>query len=552
MPIRPGMAAAGVAILASCLVQPSVLAAPPTYRLTVIPRLDYHQAIPTHINNAGHVIGWLVKDDQPLHAFLYRDGTTIDLQSADGGIFDEAAMNEQGIVVGSIGDRAYMYRDGEFIALETPGYDLLRATDINDGGQIIGSAVPAGGGPLQAFLYDDGVASILPLGAFISMHPAAISNAGTVVGAGNLTDARNPERHPFVYREGQLVDAGSLGRHSAYAIEASESGRVVGILDKDPDHRNTHAFVLSSSGKLRDLGTLGGTNSYPYDINTSGRIVGSAALATGYFRAFLYGNGVMHDLGALGGEMSVAYGITDNGQVVGNAHYENRTSTIFIHGVDGPRTLDLNDLIDPADPLKPFVRLEQTSPRTAINEFGQILATGTDSRRRRKLGYIVSPVDSTPPLVTASVTGVMGDRGWYTSDATVTWITTDPEAPIGARAGCATATVTLDSTGTQFDCQATSLGGASPVNSVTIKRDASSPSVEVTSPGAGAVYERNEIVPAAFQCSDAVSGIQACRGPVPAGALIDTSAPVTDATFRVVGIDRAGNRRVVVHAYTVN
>jgi probable HAF family extracellular repeat protein len=553
-PIRPGRAAAaGLAIVALCLLgQPSALAAPPKYKLTVIPRLDYHEAIPRQITEAGHVLGWLLKDDQPLHMFLYQDGTTTDLQTAAGEIFHGSAINEQGVVVGSIGNQAFTYEDGEYVALQTPGYELTRAIDINASGQIVGWAEPLDGGGRRIFLYDDGVISILPMAGFLSMSVAGISDSGIVAGSGDLNEARNPERHPYIYLNGETIDVGSLGRNSAYSIAVNDAGRVTGVLDKDPEHRNTHAFVRSASGVMRDLGTLGGTNSYAEDINSSGRVVGAAALPTGYFRAFLYRNGAMHDLGALDGENSVAYDITDNGQVVGDVRYENSRSTVFIQGIDGPTTYDLNDLIDPADPLEPFVWLEQTSSDKAMNESGQILAVGSDSRRRRRRGYIVSPVDSTPPVVTADVTGIRGNRGWYTSDVAVSWITADPEAPVGAVTGCETATVVLDSPGTRFDCQARSIGGTSPVNSVTIRRDASSPSVVITSPAPDAVYERNQVVPVAFECTDALSGVQACRGSALPGSLIDTSIAVTGERFRAVGIDKAGNKRVVLHTYSVN
>ncbi len=548
MRIRAGCDAAcrPVFLLACLLVPLAAGAAPPKYRLTAIPRLDWDRAIPREINNSGHVVGWLVKDGQPLHTFLYKGGTTIDLQTAGGEIFSAMSMNDEGVIVGHIENQAFMFSNGDYIPLQASGYELTLAIDINDVGQITGSAVPPDDGPRQVFLYEEGNVSILPMGPFVSMSAAAISNTGTVIGIGDMSDGKNPERHPFIYRDGETIDMGSLGRHKAYPEAINDSGRVTGVLRRDPDHRNWHAFVRSRNGVMTELGTLGGNNSLAEDINSSGHVAGSAQDETNAYRAFLYKNGVMNDLGALGGRSSSASDITDNGQVVGNVELANATWTIFIYGVDGPRTYDLNALVDPADPLKPFVRLWQTSQQRVINEFGQILAVGDDGS-----GYIVSPVDSTPPVVTARVSGTQGGHGWYTSDVRVSWITRDPEAPVGARIGCTTATVTADSYGSLHKCQAASIGGTSGVNTVSIKRDSTAPSIAIRSPRPGAVFDRHQLVHVSYHCSDAPSGIESCTGSVPLSDLIDTSRKVTNAVFEVVAIDKAGIRSAVTQTYSV-
>jgi|GEM_PF-1831257 len=84
--------------------------------------------------------------------------------------------------------------------------------------------------------------------------------------------------------------------------------------------------------------------------------------------------------------------------------------------------------------------------------------------------------DSTPPVITPTVTGTLGNDGWYTSDVEVSWSVTDPECGISTSTGCDTTNVTADTNGVTFTCTATS-GGGSSNQSVTIKRDASAPSV---------------------------------------------------------------------------
>ena len=70
---------------------------------------------------------------------------------------------------------------------------------------------------------------------------------------------------------------------------------------------------------------------------------------------------------------------------------------------EGGATLqDLNALIDPADPLRPFVTLLSG---LAINDLGQILAAGISSRNRGVRAYLLTPV-SIPEPSTLALLGV--------------------------------------------------------------------------------------------------------------------------------------------------
>src|SRR5712692_3460680 len=81
---------------------------------------------------------------------------------------------------------------------------------------------------------------------------------------------------------------------------------------------NTHASLFRN-GQVIDLGTLGGLNSEATAINKSGLIVGNSQIASGSVHAFLYSNNVMTDLGTLGGANSYATAINDAGQIVGRS-----------------------------------------------------------------------------------------------------------------------------------------------------------------------------------------------------------------------------------------
>src|SRR6185503_1845976 len=67
--------------------------------------------------------------------------------------------------------------------------------------------------------------------------------------------------------------------------------------------------------------------------------------------------------------------------------------------------------------------------------------------------------DSTPPVITPTVSGTRGTNDWYTSDVAVSWNVSDSESPIGATSGCDPVTISTDTTGVTLTCTATSASG---------------------------------------------------------------------------------------------
>ena len=88
------------------------------------------------------------------------------------------------------------------------------------------------------------------------------------------------------------------------------------------------------------------------------------------------------------------------------------------------------------------------------------------------------PADTTAPVITPNIVGVLGDNGWRRSDVSVSFTVEDGESTVTARsAACDTTTVIdTDTTGQTVTCEATSAGGTNS-QPVTIKRDATAPSV---------------------------------------------------------------------------
>ncbi|HKP37925.1 MAG TPA: choice-of-anchor Q domain-containing protein [Pyrinomonadaceae bacterium] len=156
--------------------------------------------------------------------------------------------------------------------------------------------------------------------------------------------------------------------------------------------------------------------------------------------------------------------------------------------------------------------------------------------------------DTSPPNITPTVDGILGNGGWYKGDVSVSWNTEDAESPITSQTGCNAVTVTTDTNGTTFTCSATSAGGTSN-QSVTIKRDATAPVINVAAPTNG-TYLLNQSVNIDFVCSDSASGVASCAGSAPNGSALVTGSPGAK-SFTVDATDAAGNAAQMAITYTV-
>ena len=125
------------------------------------------------------------------------------------------------------------------------------------------------------------------------------------------------------------------------------------------------------------------------------------------------------------------------------------------------------------------------------------------------LGLAVSAPSALALTVTPAVSGPSGDNGWYVGNVVVNWTITPTGYTVDF--GCAPSTViATDTTGKKVECQAT-LGPDTSYASVTIKRDATSPSVTANGDRAadgGGFY--NHPLTATWSGVDGTSGIASC------------------------------------------
>src|SRR5260370_339256 len=254
---------------------------------------------------------------------------------------------------------------------------------INSAGPVLGSGDTPIPDPFKldgpqvnyAFRWQDGVQpnlGVLPqnptVGAQTPCFDCAwsvfafwIADNGFVVGqstVGNALDplTGSPTLLAVLWKDGQIVNLGTLGGNESAAGAVNSGGEVVGAalnLTTDP-FPNRHPYndffffgngteshaVLWRDGTMQDLGTLGGPDSAAFLVNQSGQVAGTSDVdfnvntVTGgpTVHPFLWENGKMLDLVAgappemFGGTFGIAAWLNERGQVLGTMNLTGDTT----------------------------------------------------------------------------------------------------------------------------------------------------------------------------------------------------------------------------------
>jgi hypothetical protein len=182
---------------------------------------------------------------------------------------------------------------------------------------------------------------------------------------------------------------------------------------------------------------------------------------------------------------------------------------------------------------------DQTTTGTAVDKAGNTAnKTLTDI-----------DVDLTAPSVAVSVTGTVGNNGWYVSNVDVSFAISETGSGLGsASADCLGGSVTTDTVAETFTCTVTdNAGNASEPASVTIKRDATAPTVIWDSLiNSGDSYYFGD-VPVEPTCNgtDALSGM---AGTCSIGGYATTAGLHT---LTANATDKAGNVAAQTRSYSV-
>lgn len=363
----------------------------PKYRVTDIGTLGGSGSIGINLNERGQVTGSsATAGDAAQHAFLWRNNGTRMVDIGALGIAEGYGtgyyVNSSGQVAGEVrkfddaGNQwSFLWRnDG------TPARNFGIATSVfglNDAGQVVVNVEGRAavwmndGRPLQ---YLGTLGGNTALGHDINAR-------AQVAGYSYQAYPHEREYHAFVWRNDgtPMVDLGTLGGRQSFGYFINASGQVAGRSEVRVGTAAYRAFLWRNDGRpMVNLGTLGGFLSEPHALNDRGQVVGTSTTVrklseTRHAFAWMNDGRSMRDLGTLGGASSDAWDINAHGWVVGSAATANQQGHAFVWRNDGRGMRDLNGLIDPADPLEPYVVLVSAEK---INDAGDILAYGYDTR----------------------------------------------------------------------------------------------------------------------------------------------------------------------------
>ena len=376
-----------------------------SFRLTDLGTLGGTVSSGSELSESGQVTGAsFTAGNEARHAFVWDGTTLVDLGTLGGADSFGLAINASGQVAGlsqTAGNEArhaFLWDGTTMQDLGTLGGRVSEGRAINASGQVTGHSQTAAGAT-HAFLWDG--TRMVDLGTLrgTTSFGIAINASGQVTGRSQTTAGAF---HAFLWAGTRMQDLGTLGGRVSEGHAINAAGQVTGLSQTAAGA--FHAFLWDGTTML-DLGTLGGGLGIGNDINAAGQVTGNSFTARdATIHAFLWDGGTLRDLGTLGAFnlLSSAAAINDSGQVVGFAEILSGVPHAFLW--DGTAMHDLNTLIDPADPLQPFVTLQFG---VDINDLGQILADGCDSRLNECHAYLVSPIAAAPDAA-AQIEALLG------------------------------------------------------------------------------------------------------------------------------------------------
>lgn len=271
------------------------------------------------VNDRGDVVGVTVTPGGSgffsgvAHAFQWRNGTREALAEGSGKSSSAWAVNESGVVAGSIDGTATLWKDGQATSLQFPGEALA----INARGDVAGRYWTGGArfaGQEHAFLFRDGVLFDLPaLGSFA--WATAINEGGVIAGFSQVGNTN--VTHAVMWKDMAVTDLGTLGGPQSRALAINDRGDIAGTAEDAAG-----AFWLvrwnANGGQAEKLLN----HHLPNAMNNAGAIVGSDQL-TG--AGFLYDRGSvtyltdLPEMKAAGWTAFTPWAINDRGWIVGNA-----------------------------------------------------------------------------------------------------------------------------------------------------------------------------------------------------------------------------------------
>src|SRR5438034_411939 len=307
-------------------------------------------------------------------------------------------------------------------------------------------------------------------------------------------------------------------------LSINNSGPVTGIYDQ------YHGFIRGADRTFTTIDAPGSTNTWAISINDAGAVTGYYLDVGGALHGYIRGaDGAFTSFDPPGSTNTGAQSINDAGAVTG--YYSEVGGAVhgYIRGADGTfTTVDV-----------PGSR--ETIPYS-INHTGAV--TGVYRNFDEPLSYshcfIRETSDTTPPVITPTISGTMGPNGWYRSNVSVIWSAADPESGIASSNGCSGTTLTADTSGITLTCSSTN-GAALPNSaSVTIKIDKTPPVISGMPASGCTLWPPNHklVQIAAVTAADAVAGLD--RGSFKVTAASNEPSDSTEPQIAITANDSGG------------
>lgn len=235
-------------------------------------------------------------------AYLWQDGVLHDLGTLGGPDSAAEMINDRGDVTGwsytsftpnassgvpNVHPFFWDAKTHRMTDMGTLGGTFAAPYWINNRGQVVGASNLAGDQIIHPFIWSaaDGMQDLGEVGAY--GHADWINDAGEVVG---LTEYANRDKRAFYWRNGKMLDLGTIGTDKdSEATSINSHGVVVGVAGVFGE-ADLHGFIWISSGPLVALDELvvAGTTIKVVaatQINERGEIAGTGQLPNGDLHA---------------------------------------------------------------------------------------------------------------------------------------------------------------------------------------------------------------------------------------------------------------------------